>query len=183
MRVLVYGFGPYRQFRDNITARIVESLPKTATLNKEIFDVRFGRRQFIAALKRHRPDIVLGLGQSSRKRIEFEAGARNRRRPNPSTPSRPICRGRPKWLPTTLKLGSVGGFGKSNNAGDYVCNYSMYVLLDEIERQRLHVKFGFIHIPHEGSMKKAMAVVRKVLRQCCREGYRVSRRNASRYFS
>jgi hypothetical protein len=27
MRILLYGFGPYREFRDNITARIIRSLP------------------------------------------------------------------------------------------------------------------------------------------------------------
>jgi pyrrolidone-carboxylate peptidase len=166
MRVLVYGFGPYRQFRVNITERIISSLPKSATLRKVIFPVRFQRRQFIAALERHRPDIILGLGQSTRAQIEIESRARNRRWAFKSTPPRPIFKDRPNILPTSLKIAMGRSLGRSKDAGDYVCNYSMYVLLDEIARQRLGIKFGFIHIPHGWEMKKASAVVRKVLRQC-----------------
>jgi len=168
MRVLVYGFGAYRQFRDNITARIIKSLPKTAGLATEIFAVRFQRRQFIAALNRHQPDIILGLGQSSRKQIDVETRARNRRRAAKSDELRPIFRDRPKSLPTTLKIRAGRSVRKSNDAGDYVCNYSIYVLLDAIARQRRNTRFGFIHIPHDWDLSKAMRLVRRVLRQCGR---------------
>ena len=80
MRVLVYGFGRYRQFRDNITARVIKSLPEQSGLSTEVFPVQFRRRQFIDALGRHQPDVILGLGQSSRKQIDLETRARNRRR-------------------------------------------------------------------------------------------------------
>ena len=168
MRVLIYGFGAYRQFRDNITARIIKSLPKTASLITEIFPVRFQRRQFIAALKRHRPDIILGLGQSSRKQIDVETQARNRRRAGKIDELRPIFRDRPKSLPATLKIRAGRSVRSSNDAGDYVCNYSMYVLLDAIVRQRRKVQFGFIHIPHDWDLEKAVGLIRKVLRQCRR---------------
>ena len=168
MRVLVYGFGAYRQFRDNITARIIKSLPKSAGLITEIFPVRFQRRQFIAALKRHRPDIVLGLGQSSRKKIDVETRARNRRRAAKSDELRPIFRDRPVSLPTTLKIRAGRSVRISNDAGAYVCNYSMYLLLDAIGREGDKVSFGFIHIPHNWDLDEAVELVRRVLRQCCR---------------
>ena len=165
MRILLYGFGPYRQFRDNITARIVKSLAKSSTLATEIFPVRFERRQFIAALSRHRPDTVLGLGQSSRKHIDVESRARNRRRASKSAELKPIFRNRPNAWPTTLKIRAGRSLRKSNDAGDYVCNYSMYVLLDGIAREGVKTRFGFIHIPHDWNMDKAVRVVRGVLRQ------------------
>jgi pyrrolidone-carboxylate peptidase len=168
MRVLVYGFGGYRQFRGNITARIIESLPKSAGLMTEIFPVRFQRRQFIAALKRHRPDIVLGLGQSARKRIDVETRARNCRRAAKSDELRPILRDRQMSLPTTLKIRAGRSVRSSNDAGDYVCNYSMYVLLDAISRAGGKVRFGFIHIPHNWDLDEAVELVRRVLRQCRR---------------
>jgi pyrrolidone-carboxylate peptidase len=164
--VLVYGFGAYRQFRDNITARIIKSLPKSADLATQIFPVRFQRRQFIAALKRHRPDIILGLGQSSRKQIDFETRARNRRRAAKSVELKPIFRDRPKCLPTTLKIRTGRSVKKSHDAGDYVCNYSMYVLLDAIAREGRKVRVGFIHIPHDWDLDKAVKLVGRVLRQC-----------------
>ena len=69
MRILIYGFGPYRRFHENITAKIIAALPKRAGLKKLVFPVRFQRAPFVQALKQHNPDIVLGLGQSSRRAI------------------------------------------------------------------------------------------------------------------
>ena len=168
MRVLVYGFGPYRQFRENITARIIKSLPKSAGLMTAIFPVCFQRRQFISALTRHRPDIVLGLGQSSRKKIDVETRARNRRRARKSDEFRPIFKARPKSLPTTLKIRAGRSVRRSNDAGAYVCNYSMFLFLDAIGRAGGKVGFGFIHIPHDWDLDEAVELIRKILRQCRR---------------
>jgi pyrrolidone-carboxylate peptidase len=164
MRVLIYGFGPYRQFRENITAKILQSLPASKGLKKIVFPVRFDRKQFIRALKRHRPDMVLGLGQSSRRRIEIETRAFNRRREQKGNQSRPISAVGPKWLPTTLGIKAARQARRSRNAGDYVCNYSMYVMLAHIARAKMHIPFGFIHIPHDYDRRKAGRFVRRVLR-------------------
>jgi pyroglutamyl-peptidase len=166
MRILLYGFGPYRQFRDNITARIIKSMPARSGLKKIIFPVRFKRGQFIGAMRRHKPDIVIGLGQSSRKQIEVEARANNRRRPRSNDKPRPIVENGPKVRPTTLAIETGRRVARSTNAGDYVCNYSMFVLLDEITRQNLKIPFGFIHIPHDYDLDKASRFVQRVLRQC-----------------
>ena len=165
MRILLYGFGPYRQFRDNVTARIIRSLPSQAGLKKIIFPVRFQRRQFIDALDRHKPDVILGLGQSSRKRIEVESRAKNCRRAGRSEPARPISKGRPKSLPTSLSIHAGRSAGISTDAGDYVCNYSMFVLLEEIDRRQLRTSFGFVHIPYDCDERKARRLVQRILRR------------------
>ena len=166
MRILLYGFGPYRQFRDNITAKVIQSLPAQSGLKKIIFPVRFERGQFISALRRHKPDVVLGLGQSSRQQIDVEARAKNRRRARRSDQPRTITLNGPKTRPTTLEIETGRWIGKSTNAGDYVCNYSMFVLLDEIARKELKIDFGFVHIPHDCDQEKASLFVQRVLRQC-----------------
>jgi pyroglutamyl-peptidase len=166
MPILLYGFGPYRQFRDNITARIIKSLPARSGLKKKIFPVRLERRQFINALRRHRPAVVLGLGQSSRKQIEVETRAKNRRRARKGDKPKPIVGNGPKTRPTTLKIKRERWIGKSTNAGDYVCNFSMFILLEEIARKDLKIPFGFIHIPHDYERQKARRFVQRVLRQC-----------------
>jgi pyrrolidone-carboxylate peptidase len=59
---------------------------------------------------------------------------------------------------------ALGPQGKaSNKAGDYVCNYSMYVILDFIKRRRLPIRFGFIHIPQKYDDKKAMRLLEKAI--------------------
>jgi pyrrolidone-carboxylate peptidase len=164
-RILVYGFGPYRTFSDNITARIVARLPRQAGLTKRVFPVRFHRRQFVDALMRCIPEIVLGLGQSSRHRIEVESRGVNHRRADKSAPRKAIFANESKQLRTTLKIKPGRAAKISRNAGDYVCNYSIYVLLREIKRRKLDTRFGFIHIPHHYDEAKAFRFVREVLQQ------------------
>lgn len=170
MRILIYGFGPYRNFRENITAKILQSLPPMAGIKKEIFPVRFHRGQFISTLKQHKPDVVLGLGQSSQRRIGIETRAANRRRLRRTEPWRPIFRAEAKHLLTTLETHAGRWAGISKDAGDYVCNYSMYVMLREVVRKNLNVAFGFIHIPHDYDQRTARRFIEGVLRQCYRSG-------------
>jgi pyroglutamyl-peptidase len=164
MRLLVYGFGPYRQFQDNITEKILRGLSRRAGLKKIVFPVRFHKRQFLNAIKAHRPEVILGLGQCSRGlRLRIESRGTNKRRPRPNQAAQRIVAGGPPTLRTNLKL-DLGRHGKnSHNAGEYVCNYSMYVILDFINRRRHPIRFGFIHIPYRYDDKKAMAILEKAI--------------------
>jgi pyroglutamyl-peptidase len=169
-RILLYGFGPYRQFRDNITARIIKSLPRRPGLKKVVFPVRFHREQFVEAIEQFKPNIVLGLGQSSRRRIDVESQAANRRRTRlEDRPKRISMRG-PARLRTTLTLRVGRRAAKSSNAGDYVCNFSMYVMLDHIRRNGREVAYGFIHIPHDYDLSKAAGLVEKIVRRLSTNG-------------
>ena len=167
MRVLVYGFGQYRQFEENITREIVRQLPASKKLNKFVFPVRFSKRQFIAAIKRRPTDLILGMGQCSRGRlIRIERRAANKRRNSNRERARPIAQGRPKWLRTTLRLeNSIGAHRarSSADAGDYVCNFSMYVILDYLSRHRPAARFGFVHIPHAYDLTRAVQFMSGIL--------------------
>ena len=160
MRILIYGFGPYRQFHDNVTEKIVSSLPKRRGLEKIVFAVRFHKSQFTGAVEKFRPDIVLGLGQCSRGRfLRMEIRAANRRRNSTDQKPRPIVRGGPPKLFTNLNLNLARQARVSNDAGDYVCNYSMYVMLDYIKRRKLPVLYGFVHVPRAYDPCKAVRVL------------------------
>ena len=133
MRILIYGFGPYKQFQENITQRVLGKLPARSGVRQLVFPVRFDKKQFASAVERFRPDIILGLGQCSNGRLlRIEQRAVNRKRNDRKERARPIVLGGPKWLPTTLRLEKLA-LGKqakiSRDAGDYVCNFSMYVIL------------------------------------------------------
>ena len=165
-RVLIYGFGPYRKFSENITAQIIDSLAPRPGLRKVVFPVRFQRKQFVEALGYPMPLMVLGLGQSSRPRIEVETRAINRRRANKASATRPISAAGDAWLPATMPLHVTRPSAKSINAGNYVCNYSMYVMLEEIERREHDGYFGFIHIPFDHDLPAACRYVNRVVRHC-----------------
>lgn len=165
-RILVYGFGPYRQFRENITARILRMIPAQRGLKKMVFPVRFQRRQFVGAIVRFQPDIVIGLGQSTRRRIEVESQAVNRRRVRANSASKKISAGSPARLETTLPLAIGRQARRSADAGDYVCNFSMYVMLDHIRRTGVDCRYAFIHIPYDREPEAAALWVEGILRSC-----------------
>jgi pyrrolidone-carboxylate peptidase len=161
--ILLYGFGPYRMFRNNITASIVRSVRSRPGLTKVVFPVRFQRAQFVDAIDRIKPAIILGLGQSSRRKIQAESQALNQRRVRPTKQPRKISLKGPMRLPTTLEFGRHAG--RSSDAGDYVCNFSMYVMLDHLRRNNSSIRYGFIHIPHDYDRSKAIELVEKILRR------------------
>ncbi|HEX9443378.1 MAG TPA: hypothetical protein VGA73_04625, partial [Candidatus Binatia bacterium] len=158
----------YKQFKSNITRRIVSELPRSANLKKIVFPVRFREKQFTDAIKKHRPDVVLGLGQcSTGTKLRIERRAVNRRRNNKEEKGRAITRGAPNALAATLRL-HKSDFGKeakiSRDAGDYVCNFSMYVVLDYLRRHRRDARFGFVHVPHDYDRKRAVKWAARILR-------------------
>ena len=164
MRILIYGFGPYRRFRDNVTEKILRRLPGRSGLRKMVFPVHFRRGQFVQAVRKNRPDLILGLGQCSKgKKLRIESRALNRRRIDKSEQARPIVRGGPRQLSTNLKLNIGSAARISRNAGDYVCNYSMYVILDYLRRRRAPVRFGFVHIPHDFDPGRASRILAKAV--------------------
>ena len=166
MRVLIYGFGPYREFRYNVTEKILRQLPKQRQLKKIVFPVKFDRRQFTNAIKKFKPDVILGLGQCSEGRLlRIEARAVNKKRAEKKGPGAPIVQGGARFLSTNLKLNLGRAAKRSRNAGDYVCNYSMYIILDFLNRQRLRIPYGFVHIPHGYDKVKARRLLLKALRQ------------------
>jgi pyroglutamyl-peptidase len=129
-------------------------------LQKVVFPVRFHRGQFIEAIKRHDPDIVLGLGQcSGGRRLRVEARAVNARRARIDQKAKPIVVRGAVHLMTNLPV-SLGPRGRrSDFAGDYVCNFSMYVMLDFLARQESKTRYGFVHIPHDYDPRKAAVIL------------------------
>jgi pyroglutamyl-peptidase len=164
MRILIYGFGPYLQFDENVTAKIVRGLPRGRGLKKLVFPVRFHKGQFIAALRESKPDVVLGLGQCPGGRfLRQERRAVNRRRASRGTRKLRIAAGSPAELPTSLRLDLGGNSKWSRDAGIYVCNFSMYVILDYIRRRKLPIRYGFIHVPHDYPYRTALNAIRRAL--------------------
>jgi len=163
-QLLVYGFGPYDEFVTNITANALRKLGSRESLKKIVFPVRFNKSQFVHAVRKHNPDIILGLGQCSRgARFRIERRAVNCKRRRQSTKATPIDVGGPRLLKTTLPLISSREAGRSKDAGIYVCNFSMYVLLDYIREKRLPMQFGFIHVPFNFSVRKVTNYLKTIL--------------------
>jgi pyroglutamyl-peptidase len=169
MRILLYGFGPYRQFTDNVTERILRKIPKRRGLTKIVFPVKFDRAQFIRAVTKYNPQWIVGLGQCSRgRRLRIETRALNRRRNSKREKARPIAARGARKLFTDLRLDLGRQARRSRDAGDYVCNFSMYVMLETLRRRQLKIRYGFIHIPRDYDPGKVAALVDSALAQMIR---------------
>jgi pyrrolidone-carboxylate peptidase len=108
--------------------------------------------------------VVLGLGQCSRgSLLRQERRAVNRRRDSKDEKPQRIVRRGPPQLFTQLKLDLAGYARPSRDAGNYVCNFSMYVMLDYIRRRKLAIRYGFVHVPRGYDLKKAVSAVRRAL--------------------
>jgi len=161
MKALVYGFGPYGKFAHNVTTDIIRLVNRMKWAKGIVFDVRFNRKQFTEALERYQPEIVIGLGQHPRARkIRIERRARNWKS-SPSPDGTQIESRGPEHRYVSLKIPVAEGATITYDAGDYVCNYSMYVMCRETEK--MGAKYSFLHVPLDVDVEKASELIGTML--------------------
>lgn len=145
--ILVYGFRPYGPYKRNITEEAIACLPRIPGVTRHVFDVRFDARMFDEYFCRIAPDIIIGMGQHPRARkLRIERKSINAMK-SPDGMRQPIERSGPATRFTTLDLPMNRAATLTYNAGDYVCNYSMYMAA-----KYCHVtggRFGFLHVPRD----------------------------------
>ena len=151
-RILVYGFGPYQQYTSNITEVILRNMKLPRNVFKEVFKVRFSRRMFENTFETVRPDVILGLGQHPRAR-KLRIERRTHKRDHPAQ-ARFVNLSLPHTSETTVTY----------DAGNYVCNYSMWASMAWCLQN--DARCGFLHIPKDYSMKRLEKYVRCVIESC-----------------
>lgn len=144
MKVLIYGFGAYKQYKNNISKDIIHNLKTRQGLYTCILPTEFSSKHIKNHLDKHKPDIIIGLGQSARAECIFiEKKAKNKMQPDNDHTTKIEDDG-PATIESNLTIARKAGVRKSENAGTYLCNYSMYVVGRISEKKGL--KFTFIHI-------------------------------------
>lgn len=166
VRVLVTAFGAFPGAPANPTEAIIRRLqrePRFALADIElrvaVMPVRFAgvKGRLTALLREHQPDIVVHLGLAGRRRvISIEAQARNRLtvlHPDadgalngqftvtPGGPAIRPARWNPDLLACAIQRAGIA-VARSRDAGDYLCNQTLYVTLDLFDGPA-----GFIHVP------------------------------------
>lgn len=164
--ILVTGFEPFAGADDNPSARVVERLASdgTAGVVTAVLPVSAGRMPgaLDALLTRHRPDVVLGLGEArGSAAVRVERVAENRldfRTPDndgqtltalPVTPGGPTTR--LTSLPVDELLDALRRLGvpcePSDSAGCYLCNQMMYLATAWADAVAPRRRAGFLHLP------------------------------------
>lgn len=152
MRILVTGFGPFRNVEDNPSGRLAEGSGRPF----RVLEVAYAAADaFVEGLDPEGFDALLMLGVATRReRITPELFARNARSGEADVrgveASGPIEEGAPLLLESTLwdahlvaELSVSAGLFASEDAGAYLCNYLSYRALRRFPRKRV----GFLHVP------------------------------------
>ena len=169
--VLVTGFDPFGGESTNPSWEICNRLPhEIAGMRIETCRVPCEFRRAIEvvaeAIERHRPAIVLSLGQAGgRSRIGVERIAINlddARMPD-NAGAQPVdeeiaANGPPAYfatIPVKAMARAIRAAGipaeVSNSAGTYVCNHVMYGVLHFLAASGKKARAGFIHVPYAES--------------------------------
>ena len=149
-RILIYGFGPYQQYASNVTEVTLRGMRLPRNTFKRVFEVRFDRHMFERAFETIQPDVILGLGQHPRAqklRIERRTYRRGR-----SIQSRFATLSLPHTSETTVAY----------DAGDYVCNYSMWIGTEWCMRN--DARYGFLHVPKDYTTTKLARYLRQAIK-------------------
>jgi len=164
MKILIYAFRPFKKYKKNISEEVVKNLVNKRKFIKVILPIVYKKKYILNKIKKHQPDIIIGFGQSAGKLIGIEKRAKNVFEMERPKGKRVIDPTGPKLYFTNLNLKKIPGVRISYNAGDYLCNLTMYVILDFIKKENLKTRFAFIHIPKNYNLKKATKVSQELIR-------------------
>ncbi len=157
--ILVTGFGPFPGVADNPSGRFARSVDGERVAGRpvigRVLPVEWGSAwpALVEAVEAHAPVALLMYGVAvNRQQVEVERIARNRAGPRadaagalPASPQ--IVVDGPETLPTTLPWSDLIGphVGTSDDAGDYLCNYVMFMSVHALCNRVPYC--GFIHLP------------------------------------
>ncbi|PRA02907.1 pyroglutamyl-peptidase I [Paenibacillus sp. MYb63] len=176
MKILISGFEPFGGDAVNPTGALMEALANEviegAELKTVLLPVHFDECAdlLIAEMEAYRPDVVIACGLAKgRTCITPERIAVNVKDIPPGSYAdnqgqhpvdEPIVDGSPDGLFSTLPIRamvndmSAAGIPAtvSNTAGTYICNNTMYRVLDHIRVGQLPIRAGFVHFPASTAM-------------------------------
>ncbi|MBT2285089.1 pyroglutamyl-peptidase I [Paenibacillus polymyxa] len=176
VKILISGFEPFGGDAVNPTGALMEALANEvmegAELKTVLLPVHFDECAdlLIAEMEAYRPDVVIACGLAKgRTSITPERIAVNVKDIPPGSYAdnqgqrpvdEPIVQGSPDGLFSTLPIRamvndmSAAGIPAtvSNTAGTYICNNTMYRVLDHIRVGQLPIRAGFVHFPASTEM-------------------------------
>ncbi|WFA83074.1 pyroglutamyl-peptidase I [Paenibacillus sp. FSL K6-1122] len=176
VKILISGFEPFGGDAVNPTGALMDALANEviegAELKTVLLPVHFDECAdlLIAEMEAYRPDVVIACGLAKgRTSITPERIAVNVKDIPPGSYAdnqgqrpvdEPIVDGSPDGLFSTLPIRamvndmSAAGIPAtvSNTAGTYICNNTMYRVLDHIRIGHLPIRAGFVHFPASTEM-------------------------------
>jgi pyroglutamyl-peptidase len=168
MKILVSAFEPFGKELINPALEILKLLPDQI-LNQPVIKLKIPTVRYksveaiIEAIERHRPDVVLGLGQAGgrlditieRIGINVDDYGIEDNEHNMPTDEKIEKHGPDAYfvnLPIKDMMHKLRDEGIassiSNTAGTFVCNHVIYSIRHYCESKQLRIRSGFIHVPY-----------------------------------
>lgn len=172
MKVLITGFEPYSTYKESPSEKLIKSLERTKISNVDlvgrVLPVSFRRvnRKLNSLLHTIKPDYLIMFGYYPKatcfeiekvaiNRIDTYQNGKSALTDNDGVSLRRKIGNGPDHYNTTFPIHKLTEafdvykvpYKESSWPGTYVCNYSLYNILREIDRTGLKTKVAFIHIP------------------------------------
>lgn len=162
-KVLIYGFRPFKKYKTNISAEIIKRI-KEKEITKVILPIVYKKKYIINRVRKSKPDIIIGLGQTAgEKFLTIERKAKNIYEKERPTGRKVINPKGQKEIFLNWKPKTPRGVRISYDPGEYLCNFTMYCLMNYINKNNLKTKFTFIHIPNDYSLQKATKIIQEII--------------------
>jgi pyroglutamyl-peptidase len=172
MKILVTGFEPFGEHKDNVTEKLIAALPKkigVVNIVTQVLPVVYYRSSQILTKKiqLHNPSAVISLGLAAgSSKIQIETSAQNKnsaRIPDNkgnAPMDEPVIQDGEDFFPSNLPIALLyhslkhAGYpvALSQSAGTYVCNHVFYHLMNHVFIRKPSVIGGFIHYPQEDKL-------------------------------
>ena len=168
MKILLTGFDPFGGEKINpayeVVRRVADGMDGAEILKLEVPTVyNVSIQQVIARIVEVQPDVWLGIGQAGGRadisvervainindgRIPDNAGYQPLDEPvDAAGPSAYFATLPIKLIVEGIRTENIPA-SVSNSAGTFVCNHLMYGVLNFIQKRKLNMRGGFIHIPY-----------------------------------
>lgn len=177
MKILLTGFGAFGGMDSNPTESLIEDIKSKTFKGAELFSILLPVQYdksvevLIKQVERIQPDIIISCGlYRSRSSISFERIAINVKDVMPEDPlpdrdgkmpiDEPINPNGPDGLFSNLPIRTITDklvenqipAYVSNTAGTFICNNTLYGILDYIRMNDLNCQAGFMHFPYTTEM-------------------------------
>ena len=158
MKILIYGFKSYKHWKKDVTSKILRKIPKKTNIVKVILPIKFEKKPILDKIRKHKPDLIIGIGQHSRgRKVKIERIAKNIKKVNRKAEETMISKKGSKSMTLNLKIDSGGESWTSYDAGNGICNYSMYVVSSNAKGS----KFVFFNFPKKYDPKRAAEIINR----------------------
>lgn len=169
MKILIYGFRSYDRQNKNISQEILLNIPDKKNIVKVVFPLRYDKEIIIKEIRKHRPDIIIGISQCDEGHLfRIERKAFNFKKIG--TRKVEILKNHPNYYFLNLFLKDDSESWHSYNNQEPFGNFSMYL----ISHFYKNTHFAFINVPKNYDILKAAYYIEKKIEDSTNEFHLLS---------